>query len=722
LLHGEVEDSVTRKLMLLTVLAASLTGCGLAFEVDTVIQADESGILAIAVGFAPPDGEGEEFSCDFESLPAPGATIREEMRDGLLWCVATMPFENMEQLRLLYSSLGEGAILVDCLAFQTDRLIYDVRLVSEGASDEGESIVMPWRVTTPGHIASTNADEVTGETLSWFVGDSVGERSLQVNVGEDGLCPTDLFLVQLLVLEDGTGTATIQAPTLPTGEDDTQLLIGALSQGGWQVDPPAKGAASFEARRSWNSESEFQAIAQSIPPLADSATEFNLSVQEDSATGLLRFDFRGRVDLGSYAAYWQTINSQLEPPPFRFDYSPPGTLDSTSGNWTDNITLELRWAPGPGPASFPLRAISVIEPLLEEEVEQGAAARNLETIKSRFLDEIPVGQITTDPSFIQRTLMNVFSPGLSSNMTNWTKFSCGDFQTRTLAWLDSIRTHPDPEMRAQLAGLDYGPVQAYRGGHQAVVIFPRDTDWQDTGTVLDPWPNQRPETLTMEQWGDRFSWGIGVGEGGGRYPQMFGNPPAYPGSTVPRERLHPRRIGVNSPVGALVMSADGRRLGMLPDGTFINEIEGADFYPIPKHEGEFQWYFGLPEGSYEMTLTGTAEGEVHVIVGDENNQLVTYGPQAIQPGQSATLMISPNTIDHPLQTPGGQAVEPIAVNESNVGDIDFGEPVNGISIALEPAVRTGYLAVLFLCTWGPATAIWAVVSMRIARRRTGRER
>lgn len=702
-------------------LAGLLAACGFAFEVHTDIGPEHDGSFTLAFG-VPDDDEAELTSCEFESTPASGTTVRQETRDGAIWCIITAPFENLEQLRQMYASMFEEVASVECLAFREDQLIYDVRLYSEGGSGEATA-AMPWRLTLPGRVTSHNADELVGDTLTWWISDFAGEMPLQVNLAPDGLCPTDLYLVQFFVWEDGTGTAQLRAPTLPTGETDTQDLIAELRRRGWSVTEPARGATNFEASRTWSSQAEFQALAGAIPPLDGSETEFNLDFQEDPDTGLLRFDFRGRVDLSNYLNYWQQLNPRLQPPPFRFDYSPAGTVDSVSGDWSDNILLEVRWTPESARSSIPVRAISIIEPLLEQEVDSDTIAENLDTIKSRFMDEIPHGQITQDPTIKQRILMGTFfSPGLASNMTNWTTWSCGDYQTRVLAWLDAVRTHSDPDVRAQLAGLDYGPVQAYRGGHQAVVVFPRGTNWEDTGTVLDPWPSQQPEIFSTEEWKDRFSWGHGVGEGGGRYPQMYGNPSAYPGSTVPNSRLHARRIGVNSPVGALVVASDGRRLGMLPDGEFVNEIEGADMYPFPKSAGEYQWYFGLPDGAYELSLTGLGGGETHVIVGDETGELVTYGPQTVPAGQAARLMIDPGSIAQPLELPNGEQVGPISVTDANVEQLDFGEPASGAGVAArlpEGSTRLSYLLGLFLCTWGPAAAAWTALSLRAGRKRSG---
>jgi hypothetical protein len=164
------------------------------------------------------------------------------------------------------------------------------------------------------------------------------------------------------------------------------------------------------------------------------------------------------------------------------------------------------------PPNIPLRAVSVLQPELEVEIDPELTAELIKELQEKFINEIPSGQVVTNPSLIQSALSALFSPGSANNLTGGS-FACGDYQTRVIRWLDAIRTDPDPAVRAQLAGIDYGPVQAYLGGHQAVVVFPRGTDWRQSGTVLDPWPNQRPEVFTIDRWNKRFTWGVGVGEG-----------------------------------------------------------------------------------------------------------------------------------------------------------------------------------------------------------------
>jgi len=85
------------------------------------------------------------------------------------------------------------------------------------------------------------------------------------------------------------------------------------------------------------------------------------------------------------------------------------------------------------------------------------------------------------------------------------EFKCGGYQAKVLHLLDSLRFSDDPEERALLDEWDYGPIEALWGGHQAVVIYPKGTDWTDSGIVLDPWIDQEPKTYDIHQWAGIFS-------------------------------------------------------------------------------------------------------------------------------------------------------------------------------------------------------------------------
>lgn len=85
------------------------------------------------------------------------------------------------------------------------------------------------------------------------------------------------------------------------------------------------------------------------------------------------------------------------------------------------------------------------------------------------------------------------------------EFKCGGYQAKVLHLLDSLKFSDDPDERALLDEWDYGPIEALWGGHQAVVIYPKGTDWTDSGIVLDPWIDQEPKKYDIHQWAGIFS-------------------------------------------------------------------------------------------------------------------------------------------------------------------------------------------------------------------------
>ena len=682
-------------------------------EWNTTIDGDGSGFTQIGIGYLPEDGT---VDCSVDEDVPPGAQVGQEMRGAETWCLTTWRYATLDDLRDIYREIGSELLQVHCLEIADDALYYDVELVPTESDDSGGGEgAIHWRVTAPGTIGTNNATSVDGNTLTWTYTGPGSPLRFRVNTSLDEVCPSSAVHLVLDVNDDGTGTATLSFPPLRDGDQADE--VNALSDSGWSVDrSPAQADPAGEPMRAgaeWTDLDGLRRLIQSIPGLVGSGSNLALDLTEDSATGQITFDLHGRLDLERHVEFWGRVRPDSAVPPFVLEYLPAGTVENVSGAWTDAASLTFTWI-DQDPTSVPLRAVSVLQPELEPEIDADLTADLLEALQQEFLDEIPAGQVTTNPTLFQRALGVFFARGKVNNMTNWTTFACGDYQTRVIKWLDAIRTDPDPAVRAQLVGLDYGPIQAYRGGHQAVVVFPRGTNWQETGTVFDPWPNQRPEVWTMERWTAKFWWGVGVGEGGRDYPHMYGNPSHYAGTTIPLERLHPRKIAVNSPVAVLVVAGDGRELGMTADGEFVNEIQGADFYPTPRGDGEYTWYFGLPEGDYDVRFTGTADGDMHVLVADEDGHLVTYGPQPIERGGTAVLEVNQNSIEEPLHV-GGDAVAPIRVTEENIGEIDFGEPESGLTAPVA-AVRLGYLVVLAGCLIAPFAAALLFFATRKPKR------
>jgi hypothetical protein len=249
----------------------------------------------------------------------------------------------------------------------------------------------------------------------------------------------------------------------------------------------------------------------------------------------------------------------------------------------------------------------------------------------------------------------VQSPGFANNLNDllgvpgYAATTCGGYQGQVLALLDRLRASGSEDERAIFEHFDYGPIHAYYGGHQAVVVYPRGSDWTQDGRVLDPWPNARPEVFTMAEWAARFSFGRGPSSVyTGRYPltgstmypdpnfngnlasrpELLGRMRALPPAErsrllamTPEERVAaleamapPSRVAVavHSPVRLLVRGADGRRVGYLPTGEFVYEIEEADVDLFPEPDGQRGAVYFLPEGDYDVVVVPIAEGPYDV--------------------------------------------------------------------------------------------------------------
>ena len=219
-------------------------------------------------------------------------------------------------------------------------------------------------------------------------------------------------------------------------------------------------------------------------------------------------------------------------------------------------------------------------------------------------------------------------------------YVCGAWQGKVLEMLDGMRVGADKKL---FDNLDYGPIQAYWGMHQAVVIYPKGTDWRKTGTVLDPWVNQHPETFTIKEWNKRFK--VGVGPSGvyqGAYPLNGGK--GYPAKhlSIPSKHMkllkrcskkqreqymklktktarqqfidklpsglnQSTAVVVHCPVKMLLEDDRGRRVGWL-NNTFLHEIPGVDMDMFPEADGSSGLMLMLPLADYKVTIEGNQSG------------------------------------------------------------------------------------------------------------------
>jgi len=283
-------------------------------------------------------------------------------------------------------------------------------------------------------------------------------------------------------------------------------------------------------------------------------------------------------------------------------------------------------------------------------------------------------------------------------------YVCGGWQTTSLNLLSTF--HKGNEMeRAALKYFDYGPIQSRWGGHQAVVVYPKDGDWWK-GIVLDGWPNQVPEVWSMDTWVRRFgvppnTWGgIGPSETySGQYPMTGGKGYPDPGSdmwTPDRHREILRRlpddvalqikkdwphlspaerqtlidsllqeypdiakstsVSVESPVLLLITDSENKRVGWVDPDTFVYEIPGVDFDEYPKTDGTRGTVVLLPMREYQVRLTAVQSGSFRYSYGIPEAGLFASPFTPVSPEQVFQHALSAAQPDADLVGPDGLTI------------------------------------------------------------------
>jgi hypothetical protein len=267
-------------------------------------------------------------------------------------------------------------------------------------------------------------------------------------------------------------------------------------------------------------------------------------------------------------------------------------------------------------------------------------------------------KIYSDESKIPRGLV---SNGPDNNKLWWfdkkyDDYTCGAYQSRVLGMLDNIKYGNDPAQKKLLEGYDYGPIQTNcgvtPGGHQAVVIYPKGTDWRQTGTVLDPWPEQRSKSYTMEEWKKIFPHGLNPSSYyKGQYPICGGSGYNDPRKTelTPAEsnwykslsgqrqegyknikdvterkrrmkidyanRDNTTRTAADCPLNLYVTDQAGRVSGF-PDGILRTEIPGVSVNTFQLSDGTYWTELAYPSNNdFKVLLKATGRGSAEVYSG-----------------------------------------------------------------------------------------------------------
>ncbi|MBI5583572.1 MAG: hypothetical protein HY892_07090 [Deltaproteobacteria bacterium] len=135
---------------------------------------------------------------------------------------------------------------------------------------------------------------------------------------------------------------------------------------------------------------------------------------------------------------------------------------------------------------------------------QSPVARMKEILR-RYQAAMPVGIAATGP------INNLWADNTGD--PRYKECACGGYQSKILTLLGQLQYSSNPKEKALFEGygpegFEYGPIAGWMGGHQAVVLYPKGTDWRVTGTVLDPWPTQNhagtPITYPVAEWAKKF--------------------------------------------------------------------------------------------------------------------------------------------------------------------------------------------------------------------------
>jgi LppM domain len=172
-----------------------LAGCQM--NVITEFEPSGAGTLTTEVGMTPDEvtqvqtlGGGAEGSpCALFSSGQMGVAnapaFEEEKRGEDTWCVAAMPFADINELTGLYEEMD--FVRIRELTLHEGLLVYDLELDTQGSDQGMTAAETTWVVVLPGKVGSHNADRVDGKRLTWTLGPGT---VTEVQASSDLLAPS----------------------------------------------------------------------------------------------------------------------------------------------------------------------------------------------------------------------------------------------------------------------------------------------------------------------------------------------------------------------------------------------------------------------------------------------------------------------------------------------------------------------------------------------------
>jgi hypothetical protein len=277
------------------------------------------------------------------------------------------------------------------------------------------------------------------------------------------------------------------------------------------------------------------------------------------------------------------------------------------------------------------------------------------------------------------------------NRAKYDDYTCGSYQSKILSWLDGIRMGTNAQQKAWLDKFDYGPIQTncgpVPGGHQAVVIYPKGTNWRETGTVLDPWPEQKPKQYTIEEWKKIFPHGMNPSRYYTEYPvcgstgypdprktEINRNESNWVRSLPPsRQQFYTNikdkeerkkrikidyanrdqdsRVMADCPLQVYLIDGQGRISGF-PDGTLRTEIPGVSVNTIGLPDGTAWTEIAYPSNpDYTVMFKGNGTGPATIYSGfnmqdDSYRSVYKY---SVNVNDKRTFTLNQNRENEPLR-------------------------------------------------------------------------
>jgi hypothetical protein len=161
----------------LGIACASILLAGCRMNVITEIGSSGGGTLTTEIGMTPDEvaqlqslgGESGDSVCSAFSSDQLGAAdapaFEEKQRGEETWCVAAVPFADVDELAALYQEMG--SVRIRELTLREGLLVYDLEIDAQGSDQAMALVETTWVLVLPGKLGTHNADRVDGNRLTW---------------------------------------------------------------------------------------------------------------------------------------------------------------------------------------------------------------------------------------------------------------------------------------------------------------------------------------------------------------------------------------------------------------------------------------------------------------------------------------------------------------------------------------------------------------------------